>query len=52
MDTAFTALRGLAGSTNCVGLVVTEHNAGRDPGGLESRRLVEGLAFALGKRAT
>jgi arginase len=50
-DAAFAALRVVVAAPGCAGVVVTEHNAERDPDNTHAARLVRGLADALGGRA-
>ncbi len=49
-ESTFTALRVLVGAPRCVGIVVTELNVDKDPGGAQTELLVEGLVNALGTR--
>ncbi len=50
LDSTFAALRIFASAPQCVGLVVTEFNAERDPEGVHAERLVRGLVETLGAR--
>ncbi len=49
-ESTFMALRVLVGAPRCVGIVVTELNVDKDPGGAQTELLVEGLVNALGTR--
>ncbi len=49
-ESTFAALRVFVTAPTCVGVVVTEFNAERDPDGSHAERLVHGLVEALGAR--